>query len=333
MKYDSYYDYASEMLYVRDATAAEREAFRTYVANYILPLYLDLAQKFDTLYDSLSYADQMRVYNLLFEAYDDQSKDYVADYIASYPLKVRQNFESMFDSESSIWTDSSDAYEGAYTTYLYDEERPFCFFGPGYQTPFTVVHEMGHYYAGCFNSISDIPLDLAEVHSQANEYLFLRSLEDALSTTAYRSLMLYQLLDTAATIILSTVIDDFEEYVYDHYDQIVANGTSLDDIMEMICEDYGGLTMLTEQVADMNLYWKYVVLDSPVYYISYALSATTALSIFEISTDDEDAARTIYRELAEELDVTLAFREILEDAGLPDPYAQSTFEAIRNIIS
>lgn len=333
MGYDSFYDYASEIMYQRDATAAEREAFRGYVATYILPLYTALAEEFNTLYEGLAYRDQLRVYNLLFESYDDLSKDYVAEYVESYPSQVERIFESMFDSENSIWVDDDDAYGGAYTTYLYDEERPICYFGPDYHGSFTVVHEMGHFYASCFNSISDVPLDLAEVHSQANEYLFLRSLEEQLSDDAYRTVELYQMLDTAASIILSTIIDHFEEYVYDHYEDIVANGSSLDDVMEMVCESYGGIEMLSTQVADMNLYWRYVVLDSPVYYISYALSATVALSVYEISVDDEDAARAIYRDLAEELDVTLAFREILEAAGLPDPYAQSTFVAIYDSFS
>lgn len=333
MGYANYYAYASEALYLRDATALEREAFRTYVANYILPLYQELAEEFNTLYEGLSYVNQMKVYNLLFEPYDDQSKPYVENYVASYPLKVRQNFETLFDAESSIWVDGKNAYEGAYTTYLYDEGRPFCYFGPGYQGSFTVVHEMGHYYAGCYNAISDVPLDLAEVHSQANEYLFLRYLKDTFNEDVYRALELYQVLDTSATIILATVIDDFEEYVYTNYETIVENETPLDDVMEMICEDYGGAEMLAEQVADMNRYWKLVVLDSPVYYISYALSATAALSIYEIAVEDQDAARAIFRELSEDLDVTRSFREILASAELPDPYAQNTFVAIRDCFS
>jgi len=333
MEYESYYDYASEMLYLRDATADERAAFRTYVAEYIIPLYMELVSEFNTLYEDLSPADTIRVRNLVMKPYDDQSKDYVEDYVNSYPISVRQKFKSMFDAECSIWENGKNAYDGAYTTYLYDEERPFCYFGPNYQNSFTVVHEMGHYYAGCFYAISDVPLDLAEVHSQANEYLFLCSLKDALSEKAFRVLEINQVLDTLASIILATIIDDFEEYVYNHYDAIVENDTPLDEIMETVCEDYGGLEMLGEQVADMNLYWKYVVLDSPVYYISYALSATVALSIYEIAVEDEDEARAIYRELAEELDITLSFREILSGAELPDPYSQDTFVAIRDCFS
>ena len=91
--------------------------------------------------------------------------------------------------------------------------------------------------------------------------------------------------------------------------------------------------MLAEQVADMNRYWKLVTLDSPVYYISYALSATAALSIYEISVEDQDAARAIFREISEDLDVTCSFREVLASAELPDPYAQNTFVAIRDCFS
>ncbi len=333
MGYANYYEYASKSLYLRDASAAERAAFRTYVASYIIPLYNKLAAEFDALYESLSYFEQVRVYNFLFEPYNDQSTDYVFDYVASYPASVRVNMESLFDPSCSLFVDGENAYDGAYTTYLYDDERPFCYFGPGYQDSMTVAHEMGHYYAGCYNPVSDVPLDLAEVHSQANEYLFLRYLKDSLAQDIFRAIELYQVIDTCATIILATLIDDFEEYVYTHYVEILENNTPLDDVMELVCRDYGGFDMISEQVADMNLYWRYVVLDSPVYYISYALSATTALSIYEIAVEDQGAARTVYRALCEDLDVTLSFRETLDEVALPDPYAQSTFVAIRDCFS
>ncbi|MBE6553046.1 MAG: hypothetical protein E7666_01760 [Ruminococcaceae bacterium] len=329
----NYYEYANESMYLRDASKAEREAFRDYVAEYIVPLYVDLSADFEPLFSALSPGNQLKISNLLFKPYNQQSKDYVANYIATYPTDVQDSFNRMFDISSSLFTDGKNAYEGAYTTYLYDEGRPFCYFGPEYQGCFTIVHEMGHFYAGNFNALSDIQLDLAEVHSQANELLFLRYMKDNTPENVFRVLELYQVLTILGNIILGTIIDEFEEYVYTNYDSIKTKGTSLDQIMEDICENYGGKDTVYENVGDMSLYWKYVVIDSPVYYISYALSATAALSLYDISTRDVDSARETFLSLAEDLDIDLSFREMLEVAGLPDPYAESTMIAIRDCFS
>ncbi len=329
----NYYQYANESMYLRDATKAEREAFRDYVAEYIVPLYIELGAQFDPLYSALSKGNQIKIANLLFEPYDDQSKDYVGNYIATYPTDVQERFNRMFDISSSIFVNGKNAYAGAFTTFLYDEGRPFCYFGPDYQSCFTVVHELGHFYAGNFNALSNIQLDLAEVHSQANELLFLRYMKDNTPENIYRVLELYQVLTIFGNIILGTIIDEFEEYVYTNYDDIVTYDISLDWVMGNICKSYGGKDLIYENVGDMSMYWKYVVIDSPVYYISYALSATAALSLYDLSLSDVDAARETFLSLAENLDPTLSFREMLEIAGLPDPYDESTIDSICDCFS
>ena len=328
MGYSDFYEYSNEAIYLRDATKREREDFRAYVSEYLIPLMEQVSNAFFAKYDALSMKDGMLVESVMFTDYDKLSKDYVTEYINSYSGRMKSDLKSLLSSDRSIFTDEKNAEEGAYTIFFFDTQSPFCYFGPGYQDSFTVVHEMGHYYAGLNDPTNSVQLDLAETHSQGNEYLFLAFLEDELDEDVYEAIQLYQLYNSLCSIIIGTVIDEFEEYVYTHVDEFKSGTKSFDTVMYQICENYGGYDWFCEYITDIDSYWKYVVFDAPVYYVSYAYSAVAALSLYIEAIEDVENAREIYRALAEDMDVFADFSENLSKVGLPSPYEESVFVAI-----
>ena len=66
-----------------------------------------------------------------------------------------------------------------------------CYFGPGYQDMLTVLHELGHYGAMLINEGFDGSMDIAETHSQGNEYLFLSYLYTKRHSATYDVLIKY----------------------------------------------------------------------------------------------------------------------------------------------
>ena len=324
MGFDSYYEYASERIYLRDYSTEDREMMRGYVSEYIVPAIESLYLAFSGRYEALNTLRQRKVYNFLYADYD-KAGDYVETYLNALPEDMREQMSSLFESENSIFTDSDDAYTGAFTGYLYDLATPVCYFGPGYQSTTTVVHEMGHYYAACFGEGYNTPMDLAELQSQANEWLMLASLSDSINEEVYETLRYYLIYDLYTTILTCVIIDEFEECLYADAGKTYTTAAQLDSLMEEICQGYGGIEFINEYVVDIQYYWRIVAVESPVYYISYATSGVAALELYLRAVDDFDGAVAAYAALTEGGDPTVGFCTAVGEAGLSGAFDEQTY--------
>ena len=328
--YENYYDYASAEVFSRDYGKTERAQFRRYVKEELIPLSKEVYRTFIQKMDALNTFQHGVVSDFMSESYGSLSKDYLSLYLSSYDDETETTMQQMLDWNYSLFVDSFQAYDGAFTTYLQEDEAAFCYFGPSYQDILTVTHEMGHFYAFQTNPDSTDLLDLAETHSQGNEWLLMAFLEDHISPQIYEAILYYQLYNSLATIIVSTIVDEFEEAVY-------TGGVDMsrpDDTMDRITQGYGGKAFLTNYLLDdINMYWKYVVVESPVYYLSYAISGMAALSLYTVAAEDYARGQSVYCDLVEEADLSGSFEEILADAGLASPFDAELYQALRLVIS
>lgn len=320
--YDNYYDYASEAVYMRDYGKTERELFREYVKQYVVPIYNVAAIQYEKALYDLSLGEADKLMEILFTDYEELSTDYPRQYFETLPQTVRSGMEHMFEKDNYIMTEAEDAYAGAFTANI---GEPFCFFGPDSQNSFVIVHELGHYYADLCAEEELMSYDLAETQSQGNEMLFLSYLKTVLPQKVYDTLLYYQLYNFTNVIIQSAVFDEFEEYVYNiedvsdyttaDYDRImydIVNSYEIDDPYQIIPE---GMLWL----------WKNVGIESPVYYLSYAVSATAALNLYSQSMMDYGAAVEAYRKLQEEVDSESSFMGALENAGIPGVFEEESY--------
>lgn len=323
--YENYWDYAYD-LYNRDYGSEELETMRSYVRQYLIPLMESAIGQFSILYSSLSRSEQQMVQNLLGEDYDTLTTDYIAAYTASYDNAAHKNMQSLFEPENSFFTDSDASHKGAFTVWLYENERPVCYFGPGYQTVTTVVHEMGHYYAALVNDGSTSLLDLAEAQSQGSEWMFLSFLGEQFSPMVSQVILLNQLLQSLSTILLCTAVDEFEQRCYTTRPESVED---LNEIAADVVAGYGGAEWFSYYIADFPMYWRMVVLENPVYYISYAVSMLAALQIYCVAEEQSyGAGQSAYLKLVE-ADPESTFIEALAEAGLGNPLTDaSVYEAI-----
>ncbi|MBR2019238.1 MAG: hypothetical protein IKA05_02440 [Clostridia bacterium] len=327
--YESYYEYASAEVFSRDYGKAERERFRGYVKEYLVPLSKVLYESLMEKLDALNMLQYGVVSDFMSESYDSLSKDYLDLYLSSFDADTQSVMRQMLDEEHSLFVNSYRAYDGAFTTYLQEDEAAFCYFGPSYQDIMTVAHEMGHFYAFQTHVDSTDLLDLAETHSQGNEWLMMAFLEDEISSALYEAILCYQLYDALATVIVSTIVDEFEEAVYTGN----VDMSRPDDAMDRIAEGYGGKVFLREYLLDdINLYWKYVVVESPVYYLSYAISGMASLSLYTVAAQDYARGQSVYCSLVEEADLSGSFEEILADAGLASPFDAELYQALQSLM-
>lgn len=319
----NYYEYAYQIIYQRDYEMSEIQKLREYTAKYLPTICLEATVSFTEVYENLEYEDSSSLQSFVYNDYSQLDRNYVKRYIADMPESSGEMMQDMFDRDRAIFTDYSQSYQGAYTTWI--DGEPFCFFGQGYSTSETVIHEMGHYYGSMYVEPWSQPMDLSETQSQGNEWLFLDYLETNMTEDLYQALVEYKLSTDIGYIICFVMIDEFEEKVYSGENAGNLTMEEYDAIMEEIAEAYGGLAFIEENILDIQSYWKQVVLESPVYYVSYAVSGIAAINLYTVAQEDDDVARECFRKLMEEPVEDEGFLVNIQNAGISGPFDEGVY--------
>ena len=102
--------------------------------------------------------------------------------------------------------------------------------------------------------------------------------------------------------------------------------------MAGVCEKYGGSEFISQNMGDMNDYWRQVATNNPVYYISYAVSMTSALTIYAEVEEDRAAGREMYRAVVEEVSEDDTFLTGIAKAGISSPFDPKTTERIIAVV-
>lgn len=327
----NYYEYAYEMVYERDYGAQSVEIARAYAQQYFPEAIMLALEQFSMRFQELPQKEQMLIANFMEGDREDLKEDYLQNYFDSLPAELRQDMMHMQTYDRAVYATDKDARDGAFTTTI--GGTPICYYSNGYTGILTFAHEIGHYSAALNMELGDIPLDLAELHSQGNEWLFIRYMKDVLPYNTYSALRDYKLYMDMATITISFMVDEFEQIVYT--DPNIANYT-LEDFeaaADKVTANYGGAGFVSSYITDFQYYWRMVVMEQPIYYISYGVSDLAALNLYTISVNDQAGAIDIYTKLTRELDTEKGFQENLKDAGLAGPFAEDVYKSIYRIYS
>ena len=326
--YDNYYTYAYQMIYERDYEASSVETMRDLCKQYLPQIFEFASLKFTSTYGGLNSKDQSALVSFLYDDYNTLGKDYLTPYLEVMPGTLKDHTNQMLTVDS-MFTTSSGAMQGAFTTTIGD--RSYCFFGRGYKGVSTVVHEAGHYYASCYNDLGDIPLDLAELHSQGNEMLFLVYSSGLLNESVYAALSSYNIYNNIAMILICLMVDEFEQIVYTT-DISGYTAEDFDNLMNSVVSQYFTPEYMKENVTDVNAYWREVVVDQPVYYISYAVSVISAIDLYTVALNDFEGAAEIYRKLCEEPAIEAGFLGNITAAGLSTPFDEAFYIRLRDLV-
>ena len=334
--YENYLEYAYSSIYDREYSYTDTKEIYEYVKEYIVPVLNKI---------SLSAGGGNDTYgnkSSFFEVYEQNKA--LNDYIDL--LTIQGNKTMSFSEEfNALMGDGRCFINGkggtAYVTSLYGidfdgSDLPIAYFSKGYTNFFTVAHEFGHfmnesYSEGKYNQ----SYDLLEMHSQGNEMLFLAYLNNnpgTISSVGLAYLNTEQPYDMLKTIVNSMAVDAFEQAVYlDYYE-----GPNAEEIMDydeatglyITADEYDLLyrsvyeDMGVDPANRINTYWRYAVLRSPCYYVSYAISALSVMQLLPMGIENFDAAADAYLKLFSYVDEYENGRgymttvEILEYAGL-----------------
>ena len=326
--YDNYYTYAYEVVYERDYGAEEVKELRELAKAYLPMTFNSANAKFSKAFGKLDAAGQNRIVAFLYNDYNRVNTDYVGEFMKVMPESQREKTEQMLTVDS-LFASGAGAMKGAFTTMIGD--RSYCYYGPDYANSSTIIHEGGHYYASCYTDLGSIPLDLAEVHSQANEWLFITYVANLMEADQYSALASYRIYNDLAMILICLMVDEFEQIVYST-DISKFKAADFDAIMNEVCSGYFDVDFFKSNVTDINSYWRAVVVEQPIYYISYAVSSIAALDLYGKAREDYDAAFEIYRQLCEEPLEDAGFLESIHAVGLYGPFDKEFYDMLSKLI-
>ena len=333
MGYDNYLDYAYENVYDREYTYQEVSKIADYVKTYLSPVFDTLYKKFNNIsLDTDETKDQYysQVKYSFFNNY--KANTMVNDYIDLLAFDSNPDKLISFSDEfNKLMRDGNmfrGDYEGAFVTSISSIGLPIAYFGSGYASASTVVHEFGHFINEIYNGDLDglnQSYDLLEMHSQGNELLYLCYLKNSgnLNNVALTAVETNVLVNMLYSVMAGLSIDTFEQAIYlNEYDGlnadvIMADGEitydEYDLLYQSICEEFGAKTAL-------HKYWRYgMTVTSPCYYVSYSVSALSVLQLYEMAnTDGFDAAKDAYLKLFSYTDENpdMTMEEVLEYAGM-----------------
>ncbi len=306
--------------YNRDYTKEDTRRFGQYVKEQIVPLYYSLYasmtqedyNKLNSISGSLPQFESSfneyfaSISNEMLDAYDYMKKYGLHDFKAS-PVKQQLN----------------------YTTFLYSFNEPYISLYPtgAYTDISTFIHEFGHFYGFYTRGIDlDTNLDIFEIHSEANELLFMPYY--SAYGDAYEPIVKNQILTLLSIIIQGSLYDEFQQQVFEK------DLTSVKELNELFfkleCE-YGLVDPASGYTQDLS--WVFVshTFQSPFYYISYAISGIPSLEIYTKSLTNRDAAIATYNKIIK-YGTDYEFIDLLIKTNLRSPFSDYTLDKITDTL-
>ena len=244
--------------------------------------------------------------------------------------KLAAHFGRMMDNNLIDLENRPGKRGGAFCTEMPDrgEVRIFCNSTGAASDVATLLHESGHAFQGWESQWIEVDdlrsptLEAAEIHSMGMEYLAYPHLDVFFAPEHERRFKHGHLVEAVQFLCYACVVDGFQHRVY-------ANpGMGAAELAE-VWDDLWAQFMVGEDWSDyreeLGAFWhhKLHIFSRPFYYIDYALAQLCALQLWRLSTRDPADALERYLHLCRQ-GGTRSFSELVEQAGLKDPFAEET---------
>ena len=318
--YDTFPEYAYTETYGRDYTVADAQALHRLVKDYIVPV--------ETAYLSYRYYDLDQTGLDRYAHADQEAKlDAVEPCMDQVSGELGELFRYMRKSHLCDIEASDTKLDVGFTVNLPSYHSAFLFNQPQgtYYDLKTVIHEFGHFSAFCLAPSDDFPVDVAEIHSQGLEMLFLPYAGELFGADG-GTFACAQLSDLISAVVEGCLYDEFQIYLYSHPSLTLSeiNQAFLELAQEYGYSPYPGLEYQWVDVSH--------TFESPLYYLSYATSALSALDLFLRSQEDYDAAVDTYLDLIAGSDGS-GYRATVQAAGLSDVFQEESVAALAGALN
>ncbi len=315
MGYESYEQMQYSYGFGRDYTPEQAEGYLQDIKTYMVPLYRDL---------SVSSVP----YEIWTSDLDEETlRDILRQSVSDFGGSVQEAYDFMLRHELCDLKQDSRKANMSFETYLNDYEAPFLFVNAAgtNEDILTFAHEFGHYSDAYVNLNSYESVDLAEVYSQAMEYLVLSRLDEQLDEEEVDNLARIKMIDTVEMFVQQASYAEFEHRVY----ALGAENLSaevLNETARKVAKEYGYYVYQYDEF--FSLSW----IDIPHYFeqafyiVSYPISDDLAMQIFDLERGEPGAGMQRY---LDNLERDFSGMMGLVDAGsFESPFAPGRVEAI-----
>ena len=305
--YDSYVQFAYDWYYYRDYTPAQVMEYLAEIREELLPLYLamDSEAVWDAGYKACSEKEAF--------AYVESCAENMGGLVkAAFDMMDRRGLYDIGYGENK--------YNSSFEVFLDSYYAPFVFMNAqewGWDK-LTFVHEFGHFandYA-CVGSYAGT--DVAEVFSQAMEYLSLVYADGGRDLTALK------LADCLCTYVEQAAYAEFEQRLYGLRNPTVED---VEALYARVCREYGFDSWEFDSRGYVDVTHFYT---NPLYIISYVVSNDVAFQIYQLELAEEGVGLALLQEsLYSEESWLLTFADTY---GLESPLAEGRVAKVRQTL-
>lgn len=311
MGYDSYPEFAYELYHYRDYTPAQTEAYLTQVGQQMVGMYQTLNQSnvWETVYGYCSEEDTFQ---------------YVKTAAQNMGGHTREAFSLLETAGLYDISYGENKADGSFEAFLWSYYEPFVFVSPylDQADKLLFAHEFGHFTNDYVCGGSAAGTDVAEVHSQAMEYLSLFYGDSAAELEAYK------LADCLCTYVEQSAYALFEQRVY----ELEGEELTVENIQALytqICTDFGFATgQWGWDDRDYVLVEHFYI--SPMYIVSYVVSNDVAFQIYQQEKQTPGKGLATYENCLESMDSYLL--QFAETYGLESPFAPGRLESVKQTL-
>ena len=308
--YAGYADFAYDYSYYRSYTPGQALEYLISLKDSLLEDYIRLNGS-DIWDYSAKYSDSQETFSYLKEAATNMggTVKYAFDLLESAGLYDIRYGENKYDSSFAL--------------YLWRYNEPFIFMNPWLdQTDkLTLAHEFGHFANDyvCYGSYAGT--DVAEVHSQAMEYLSL------CYTEGTEDLARYKLGDSLCTFVECAAYALFEHRLYD----LSPAELTTENILALYRQTGAEFGFDSWSWDSRDLVTIVHFFTEPMYMVSYVVSNDVALQFYQLERENPGQGLALYEQIlqSEDSDI-IAFAEYY---GLESPFATGRPEALAKTFS
>ena len=308
--YDSYADFAYYGSYYRSYTPEDALSYLISLRDALLETYVRLEDSELWEYAG-TYSDSQETFSYLKEAATGMGGT------------VKYAFDMLEAAQLYDIGYGENKYDSSFALYLWRYEEPFIFMNPWLdQTDkLTLAHEFGHFASDyvCYGSYAGT--DVAEVHSQAMEYLSLCYTQNT------ESLARYKLADSLCTFLECGAYALFEHRLY----ELSPEALTAENIMalyETTCADFGFESWDWDSRDFISVVHFFT---EPMYMISYLVSNDLAIQFYQMEQTSPGTGLALYEQILQSEDSDIIV--FAEAYGLESPFAENRPEALAGTFS
>ena len=317
--YENFEEMQFDYYYERDYTPEQAGEYIENVKKYIVPLAEELDQKYS--YAGLDMPDVS----------ESRLREVLQRVASELGGTVEEAYEFMMQYDLCDLSKSYTKTSMSFMTYFDNYEAPYLLISADGTADdvLTAVHEFGHYSDGYATFNADETIDLAEVYSQALEYLSIDMLGDVLSRKTVKSILLSKILDSVSLYTQQASFAQFEKEVYAlPEDELTVE--NINAISLRLSQEFGYCTEGFESYYARSWYDINHFFEVPFYVISYPVSNDVALQLYGLEQEKEGAGVAKYLEMLEHESGDLL--ETVEQYGLASPFEEDSVKNSADLI-